>query len=417
MKSDQSRSAISSLKDLQAILNNSYLWGICGAMSNDAGDEYYISEGRYPNLWGGQQEVYTWEDPGVTIDWANNFQRIYPFNVVLQELDKVKGGSQQERDQIKAQALCHRAFFFFDLAQVYCPPYHTTTVSLPGLPLRMVADVEATTPRSTVGETYERIITDLKEAADKLSVGRPTPDKIDKTTALGMLARAYLAMGDYPNAGIYADKYLAIKSTLVDYNTVDKVMRAPFGVSNPEIAHYVLKESIACYPETYVDSTLYDSYEDGDLRKPIFFEENPDGTHRFKGSYAFEDFSHYAGVATDEMYLIRAECYARAGKAFEAMQDLNSLMEKRWDAATFTPFMATDATAALQLILQERRKELIFRGTRWSDLRRLNLEGANITLTRKINNRTYTLPPNDYRWVFLVPLEVMNMNSWPQNPR
>ncbi len=72
----------------------------------------------------------------------------------------------------------------------------------------------------------------------------------------------------------------------------------------------------------------------------------------------------------------------------------------------YSVLIAIDAEEAKVKVLQERRKELIFRGTRWSDLRRLNLEGAGIGLNRIINGVTYTLPPNDARWVMLIPREV-----------
>jgi hypothetical protein len=60
---------------------------------------------------------------------------------------------------------------------------------------------------------------------------------------------------------------------------------------------------------------------------------------------------------------------------------------------------------------------LLFRNLRWSDLRRFNLEGANITLKRIINGTSYTLPPNDLRWVLLIPDLETSRSGIPQNPR
>jgi hypothetical protein len=64
-----------------------------------------------------------------------------------------------------------------------------------------------------------------------------------------------------------------------------------------------------------------------------------------------------------------------------------------------------DATEALELILAERRKELVFAGMRWSDIRRLNEQGENISLERKIGNQVYHLAPgNRALWTMPIPM-------------
>ena len=84
---------------------------------------------------------------------------------------------------------------------------------------------------------------------------------------------------------------------------------------------------------------------------------------------------------------------------------------------TFTPYPIQSAAEALDTILVERRKELAFRGIRWSDLRRLNKEGWNITLTRNLNGVMYTLPPNSELYTLPIPPDVINSSGIIQNPR
>jgi len=119
------------------------------------------------------------------------------------------------------------------------------------------------------------------------------------------------------------------------------------------------------------------------------------------------------------MYLTRAECYARGGDATDAMNDLNTLMAKRWNnTVPFPTYTATSATDALNQILTERRKELCFRGLRWADLRRLNQDPAYaITLQRLLNGTTYSLPPNDLRYTLLIPLDEIQLSGIQQNSR
>src|SRR6202012_3170872 len=63
----------------------------------------------------------------------------------------------------------------------------------------------------------------------------------------------------------------------------------------------------------FIDSNLIHSYDPNDLR-PAFYYYLAGVTDSFglKGSYAGSVFP-FGGLATDEMYLIRAECRARSG--------------------------------------------------------------------------------------------------------
>ena len=99
------------------------------------------------------------------------------------------------------------------------------------------------------------------------------------------------------------------------------------------------------------------------------------------------------------------------------MQVLNQLLVKRWKTGTFVPYTATNKHDALQIIKNERPKELLLRGLRWSDLKRYNREGSNITLTRTINGKTLHLPPNDLRYAIAIPEDIIKMTDMPQNER
>jgi hypothetical protein len=125
----------------------------------------------------------------------------------------------------------------------------------------------------------------------------------------------------------------------------------------------------------------------------------------------------FTGIATDEMYLIRAESYARQNKTDLALADLNLLLSKRFKSSQFTPITNTDAKQALKLILMERRKELMFRTLRWSDLKRLNKEPDYAqTLTRKINGVVYELKPNSIRYTLQIDGDVIQISGMQQNP-
>jgi tetratricopeptide (TPR) repeat protein len=322
-------------------------------------------------------------------------------------------------------ALFYRAFMFHQLAQLFCEPYSTSTAGNPGIVLRTTAETDAPIARSTVQQSYDQIINDLKTAAELLPASQLYTTRPNKAAVYGELARVYLSMRDYVNAEAYASNVLAGNSVLIDYNSLSPASNPVLPtnpINNPEIlfiSRTTLSGVFSASHEAIVDTSLYRSYNTNDLRKTVFFGLNGSNNY-WKGSYyAFGglDYSIFDGLATDEIYLIRAECRARKGDANAAMDDLNTLLRNRWKTGSFTNIVAIDANDALTQVLKERRKELAFRGLRWSDCRRLNLEGANIALTRVVNGTTYTLPANDLRWALLIPDLEINRSAISQNPR
>ncbi|MET4545648.1 tetratricopeptide (TPR) repeat protein [Pedobacter africanus] len=409
---------INTLKDLQAILNNDLYTQNYISITTAGADEYYLNNENYGSLNEPSRLIYLWDKNSYHGPWAQCYRLVYYANVVLQELDKIEGGSEIERNYIKGQALFLRAFFFYELAQVYCKPYTADAATDPGIALRIVPDLEVASKRASVAQTYEQIIKDLKAAAGYLKPTREFVSRPYKASAYGLLSRTFMAMRDYEQALHYANLYLEASPDLVDFNDLDPALEPAFTRDNVEIAYYATNEDDIVTYEPPIDTLLYAMYEDDDLRRSIYFKTGYSGTPTFRGSYSVSyAFQPFSGIATDEMYLNRAECYARAGKVSEAMLALNALLIKRWKKDEFTDRTANNKEEALQLVLRERRKELVYRGSRWTDVRRLNIEGENIELKRVIDGQTYVLPANDKRSVWLLPLEVIQRSGMQQNER
>jgi hypothetical protein len=416
-----------SLSDLQSVLDNYTIMNQSYSDLNEAiaADFNYGPSFPYGSLVAYTRLSYIWDaNADFARDWEMTPQIYYFANVVLDELPKLANpSSTTESNDIQGQALFFRSFAFYHLAQLYCRPYSATAASDLGLPLRLTADFNPPSLRSTVEQTYTQILNDFKIAARLLPVNVISPSRPGKAAAYGALARTYLSMRDYVNAGKYADSCLQISHALLDYNSLNPASPNPVPNLNPEVVFWSIQNSGYFQMDNanaVVDPALYQSYDNNDLRKQIFYLLNADGVnHGFKGSYGyFNNFSIFNGIATDEMYLIRAEAYARTSNKDAALADLNTLLAKRWkNSVTFPSVTATDANDALQKIKVERRKELPGRGLRWTDLRRFNLEGANLTLSRTVNGTTYTLPPNDLRWVWLFPSTVTTVTHIEQNPR
>jgi hypothetical protein len=99
------------------------------------------------------------------------------------------------------------------------------------------------------------------------------------------------------------------------------------------------------------------------------------------------------------------------------LQDVNILLVNRFKTGTFQPYSAASSQEALQLVIAERKKELVFRGLRFTDLRRLNKEGAGIWLNRVVNGIVFQLPPNDLRYTLPIPNDAIAGSKIVQNPR
>lgn len=423
------------LEDFQAILDNDAVMngsgpsGLIPAFTEESSDNYYFNDDILNSVDIFYKQVYTWslgDNYGdIFKDWEAPYTAIFFSNVVLDGLSEVSvsAGQQAFYNNVKGSALFYRSYMFYNLAQVFTPPYDATSAGDQlGLPLRLSGDIGEGIRRSSLKDTYDRIVSDLKLANTLLPVEGKYKTRPSQWACTGLLARLYLTIGNIDSALYYSNQCLNISDTLMDYNNNPFINSNDFYTVrrlNPEVIFQStlgqLNRILLAPGISFVDSTLYKSFSEDDLRKTIyFFDLNPGIA--FRGSYDAE--TPFAGIAVDEVLLTRAECYARKGNTADALADLNRLLRYRFMQGTFTDYTAADGAEALMKVLAERRKELLMRGMRWTDIRRLNKEGANIIITRKVNGQTVQLPANDLRYTFLIPKNAISFHpDMPQNPR
>jgi len=422
-------SLISNLNDLQLLLQADQTLNIQYAgLGELSTDDFYVISSVFNSRPAYMQNVYIWAKnpyPGqVNSDWNSDYHAIYVVNRVLDGLQELgTQGDQTKYNSIKGTALFFRATRYYDLLQNFAKAYQSQSASNDmGVPLRLSSDINDVVPRSSVQVCYSQIISDLQTAIDLLPNTVQAKTLPTKACAYGFLSRTYLSMSDYDNSLKYATLSINANSTLTDYNTLIPTAFALTNLSQFPLSECLYISTMNNYnldgiTRAIVDSTLYASYQDNDLRKSDLFVLYT-GHQRYIGSYDFLTSNQYNGVANDEVYLNRAECNARKGNTSAAMNDLNTLLVKRYKTGTYVNRTASGPQDALSQILLERRKELCFRGTRWTDLRRLNLDpSTQTTLTRNINGAVYTLPPNDLRYVLLIPDQEIQLTGIPQNPR
>lgn len=425
-KPDKKLVVPSTIQDIQALLDQNSLMNESGSLTGEASaDNYYLPEGTYDALSSEQdKELYTWGRDIMRAQssaWSDLYDIVYDANVALETLGKIprNASNQNDWDNVKGSALFYRSYSFQQVLFTWSLAYDSLTADKDlGIPLRLTSDFNESSVRATVRQSYEQCINDLKTAAALLPSTPSFVTRPSRAAAYGLLARILLSMRKYNEAGSYADSCINLSQGLLDYNTLDASRTYPVPAFNKEIIFYdaAITPGPLVSSKAKIDTALYAAYRQGDLRKLLFFKANKDSTIAFRGSYKGNS-GYFTGLASDEIYLIRSECYAREGRKDQAISDLNILLSNRYDPDTFVPFSAATAQQAIDTILAERRKELIFRDLRWMDIKRLNKEGDQLSLQRIIGGTRYSLVAGSNGFALPLPVDVVALSGMQQNPQ
>lgn len=189
------------LSGVYSIMAESNLYGgnLLGrvGLSADIGYESYSSD--YGSV--GDYDVMP-SDAKVAAYWRWYYNGINRANMLLENLDRVKDMSDEERAHVRAQALFLRAFYHFQLV-----------IRFNRIPLMLqtVKDGKAESvqvPQSEPRDTYLQIIADMEAALPDLKPASElkSPGQVSQSTAYGMLSRVALYMAGYPvkEQGMYA---------------------------------------------------------------------------------------------------------------------------------------------------------------------------------------------------------------------
>lgn len=313
----------------------------------------------------------------VTDGWLKSFQTIYIANSILSALGVV---AEKDRERVKGEAQLLRAVMYFELVQMYAPPYSAGNVKTAlGLPLVLSPTVAANgtkkISRSTLEETYAQIVKDMTEAEALL----PTTNDIffNKIAASGFLSRVYLQMGNYKKALEFANKGL-ILATNNGYGLVPTYAEAfnntinsredlfsiqvseQDGINNMQL-FWSVPEYGGRDGDVVVQAKHLALYETGDARLALFYISS--GATR-SGKWKLK-YKNIPILRLSELYLIRAECNVRLSSSMggNPADDLN-LIRKRAGLSTI-------ASPSLSDILHERKVELAHEGQAIHDLKRL----------------------------------------------
>jgi tetratricopeptide (TPR) repeat protein len=424
-KSDKTLVVLNKVEDLQAMLDDATIMNLkTSSFGQVSSDDYFITDESYNSFLENDQESYTWrrKEYNFPNDWASAYNAIYNANYCLETVGIIERTNENSSkwDNVKGSALFYRGYYFLTMLWEHAMAYKDENAkNKNGIVLRLTSNFNNPSKRSTIKESYDQVVDDFRDAISFLPdipihVMRPS-----KAACYGALARTFLSMGQFDSANKYAILCLQLKNDLIDYNKIELNSPSPFSRFNSETIFYSAQSGVytAMTPNyALIDTALYNSYSVNDLRKKCFFIKN--GDHwSFKGQYSGSPTIFFSGITTAEMYLIASECLARMGKLNESANYLNQLLKNRIESAGFTTVMLSEFTvqSAIDYVLEERRKELLMRGLRWIDIKRLLITGEVSNPKRIVGQNVYELKQGDKYLALPIPSDVVRISGIEQN--
>jgi starch-binding outer membrane protein, SusD/RagB family len=381
-----------------------------------------------------QTQIYIWNKPfysGATDndnDWNVMYAGMYRVNTLIAEVMDSKNGTIEAKQQILGEALVHRAMYYYTLVNCYAKQYDEQTAAAdPGVPLLLQPKLFVNLQRTPVKGVYEQILADLKKAVPLLLPLSDNTHKPSRAAAYALLSKVYLNMRSFADAAAFADSSLNIKNTLADYNAYVATSTYTFPTQFLDKEVILRKVPRTIYSAMQLSAGILSLLDTKDIRYKLFVQPGSKVNPAFTGS-AFWPRNRINGNAVDyaavgltvpDVWLTRAECYARAGDKDKAIQMVNDLRKLRFAAADYADLTAIDAADALRIVIEERRREFFGRGMRWFDMKRLNKDAQFAkSFSRMFDGKTYTLEPNSNAYVFpIAPLLIAQNPELEQNPQ
>ncbi|MFH6993936.1 RagB/SusD family nutrient uptake outer membrane protein [Flavobacterium sp. FlaQc-48] len=349
--------------------------------------------------------------------YYSSYAGISTFNLIIENALSTTKATEAEQRVVWAEAKVLRAMNYYNLVNFYADTYVASTASTKlSVPLITSANINAPSKQVTIQEMYDFILNDVKEALPYLLKVSQTPLHPNLGAGYAFYSRVYLQMNNYTEALKYADLALAENNKLYDwiayYNTNKAIIDVPNSyTTTTSPMGYTYVENYTYRHGTYSSLTTENSipveraqrFEAGDAKfisRWKLYTVGAETYYRRTLSGAF----NFGGITTVEVYLIKAECLARAGQISDALTILNTVRKTRILPASYQDISTTDKTTALNAIYRTKNNELTNTLIPFADARRLNAEGVyKVSYTKTANGTTYTLKSDSHLWTMPFP--------------
>lgn len=361
--------------------------------------------------------------------WLSIYGTIAAANAIIERVGTVEdaGFTKTEKDHIKGQALAIRALAHFDLLRMFGE--HWNSSSAFGIPIvTKIQKASDVVGRSPVSAVYDAILADLNAAAKlvdesgSLLTAVCTNEFMNAVAIKAITARVQLYRGNKTEAISLATEVINDgQYKLLEAGSVEKIYSSPyrseeslfeltFDIQNRSAfnaATFSRSNALRTEVLFLAENSLAEFFESrpGDIRSLFLdFEDNdesilPDGRSlKYRGEETRDNPAYIIRMA--EVYLIRAEAKGLTG----GLSDLNVVRTSR-GLAELTAADFNNPNDFLEIVLDERKAELNFEGSRMFDLARTG-------------RTSDVLDIEDYKRIFPIPLReiIASRGVIKQNP-
>ena len=402
---------------------SSYLYSGYLTLLPDLQADFVYAVNGYSNTYG---DIWRWKDIHPTNEqveavYGALYGVINRCNFLLDNVEKVKKSIKTDADYDRLDQYCGEAYFaralaYSELVKMYCKPYESDEDAANQLGVVITEHYKGNEPivRANLKDSYQFILDDLDRAAELLKLEDDYSSATDgalydspyfsEYTVHALRARISLYMKRWDDAIKYSSKviddgYYALSSC--NQNISSGVSYYKYMWTNDHATEIIWKVgfTINSYggalgmifanydyqtlkPDYVPALWVLNLYDANDLRATTFFQSFTTGYDhgltwplliKYFGNEEFMNASirHVCMPKVfrlSEQYLIRAEAYVQKGDYAKAGSDITALRMARYSSYGGSTALSKDN--AMDVIEQERVKELYMEGFRLNDLKR-----------------------------------------------
>ncbi|TDH24184.1 RagB/SusD family nutrient uptake outer membrane protein [Segetibacter sp. 3557_3] len=386
------------------------------------------------NSTGGGVATHRWQYDGsngtITGAFSENYIGIDRVNRVLAALDIVPSSAAETevKERYRGELLALRAYCHFELLRNFASRYEPGALGIAymeesktGLPSRL-----------TFEASIAKIKGDLTAAKSLLPASFADRSRITRTAIPAMQARVALYERNWVDAITYATEAinllpLATKTQFPDIwkdrseaevywklkraSTADGLLGAFYFNTNNTVLYAPSMKLMNLFDKT--NDIRFNAYIKIDNTRGT--GKTPNIVVKYVGGTTTVNLADVKLYRTGEMYLVRSEAYTETAKLAEAAADLNELRAARINGYNNQTF--SGAPELIDVIYNERFKELAFEGHRFFDLRRRNLNVVREPADAINALGAVLLTPAQAQYTFPLPdAEIKANRNMQQNP-